>query len=824
MKKILIFLVALVTLAYMGCEKPKEDAKVTQITLRDRSIEVNVGSTSPRIKYVVEPEELQDVAVLTWSSDNESIATVDERGRVTGVAEGRTKVWAKCDTVSASISVIVLSVPVENFMIQESIVIPRDNLDTLKVTDIKPTNADINTIEWEIENPEIASYSIENDYLLISGLKEGSTKIVGKCDDIERVCNITVEYFEVEGFTLKAESDITYVGGVVRLLPTFTPQNVSNKSLTWEVVSGAECIRFDENTYEVKALKEGSVTIKATTYNGFSDEVEISIDPVVASEVKLTYDASIEYYEGDTIEINSTVLPSYYFDAGKKLTWKVNSGDGVATINPSDDTSSATLIVIKKGTMTVTATAENDVYGECSFEVYSREVPNIVLVAEQKELYENQSTTIKANLFPDIFADENITWSVKTTSTTDYGKTTITPSEDGRSATLYAYSVGTVTVSVTTMSGGQATCEVNVIKPELTAFEIIEPSGVSPDGTFGYRQQRTIKYKSTPQIDNLKISWKSSNSDVAIIDEKGELKAVGHGVTMIIATAYGFSDTVLARSYSFDKMELAIAFKGRIPWEGEISSEEYNTKIKLLAPLCAYNSTFVYVYDKGAIYAKTKTNGRHYTTVYCYDEVFNSMKTHATIFPQNSTHYEADWTKEQEYVEYNKAWYLYGLEENFAKNYAKTHKELITNLKVNYKYNYYNIDKTYVVPITYRQLGVLADFGREYSKDIASIVQSSSDEVVVMRLSYSDYLSGKYDDMRFRIAPIYGENTDCPYLTNAGDYIWYSEIKSSSGKPVIENITGGGNVVFNGTIYAGNEYKMVCDDLPGKCFYLKFVL
>jgi hypothetical protein len=164
------------------------------------------------------------------------------------------------------------------------------------------------------------------------------------------------------------------------------------------------------------------------------------------------------------------------------------------------------------------------------------------------------------------------------------------------------------------------------------------------------------------------------------------------------------------------------------------------------------------------------------------------------------------------------------LEVNFVKNYAKTHKELITNLKVNYKYNYYNINKTYVVPITYRQLGVVAYFGRgEYSKDIASIVQSSSDEVVVMRLSYSDYLSGKYNRMRFRIAPIYGENTDCPYPTDYSDYIWYSEIKSSSGKPVIDS-PDGGDVVFNGTIYAGNEYKMVCDDLPGKCFYLKFVL
>ena len=822
MKKIVSFLLMVVLIVCFGCEKQK-DARVTSITLREKKIEVHVGSTSSRIKYIIEPEELQDDVVVTWSSEDETIATVDDRGRVTGVAEGRTKVWAKCDTVSASLQVIVTALPVEDFMIQESIVISRDNVDTLEVTDIKPVGGDISTIKWEILDEEIAKYTIEKDYLLIEGLKEGSTKIIGKCDTIERVCNITVEYFEVEGFTLKAESDITYVGGVVRLLPTFTPQNASNKSLTWEVVSGAECIRFDENTYEVEALKEGSVTIKATTYNGFSDEVEISIDPVVASEVKLTYDASIEYYEGDTIEINSTVLPSYYFDAGKKLTWKVNSGEGVATINPSDDTSSATLIVIKKGTMTVTATAENDVYGECSIEVYSHKVPNIVLVAEQKELYENQSTTIKASLFPDIFADENIIWSVKTTSTTDYGKTTITPSEDGRSATLYAYSVGTVTVSATTMSGGKATCEVNVIKPELTAFEIIEPDVVSPDRTFGYKLQRTVEYKSTPEIDNLKISWKSSNSDVATIDEKGEVKGVGHGVAMIIATAYGFSDTVLIHSYSLDKMELGIAFKGSIPWEGEISSEEYNTKINLLAPLCAYNSQYVYVYDKGAIYAKTKTDGRHYTTVYCYDERFNSTKSRATIFPQNSTHYEADWTKEQEYVEYNKAWYIDGLEVNFIKNYAKTHKEFITNLKVNYKYNYYNINKTYVVPITYRLLGVIAKFGAwDYSKDIASIVQSSSDEVVVMRLSYSDYLSGKYDGMRFQIAPIYGENTDCPYPTDYSDYLWYSELKSSSGKPVIDCTMSGGDVVFNGTIYAGNEYKMVCDDLPGKYFYIKF--
>lgn len=392
MKKILIFLVALVALAYMGCEKPKEDTKVTQITLRDRSIEVNVGSTSPRIKYVVEPEELQDVAVLTWSSDNESIATVDERGRVTGVAEGRTKVWAKCDTVSASISVIVLSVPVENFMIQESIVIPRDNVDTLKVTDVEPVGGDISTIKWEILDEEIAKYTIEKDYLLIEGLKEGSTKIIGKCDTIERVCNITVEYFEVEGISISADVSETYVGGSIKLQPIFTPANASNQSLTWEVVSGEDCISFNEKTLEVKALKEGIATIKATTYNGISDEIEVVIMGTDVAKIELTPKDS-EIYENLTTEVTAKILPSIADTA--KLTWSIECSSydgGYTTITPSEDTHSAIVNSYVSGVITVRAMAANGVTGECKINVIKPVLTSLTL----KEI-----TTEKSRISPD---------------------------------------------------------------------------------------------------------------------------------------------------------------------------------------------------------------------------------------------------------------------------------------------------------------------------------------------------------------------------------------------------------------------------------------
>ena len=54
MKKIVSFLLMVVLIVCFGCEKQK-DARVTSITLREKKIEVHVGSTSSRIKYIIEP-------------------------------------------------------------------------------------------------------------------------------------------------------------------------------------------------------------------------------------------------------------------------------------------------------------------------------------------------------------------------------------------------------------------------------------------------------------------------------------------------------------------------------------------------------------------------------------------------------------------------------------------------------------------------------------------------------------------------------------------------------------------------------------------------
>ena len=73
-------------------EKTPETIVVTGITLDKTALEITVGETAT-LTASVTPETATDKTV-TWSSANESIATVDENGKVTAVAAGTVKITA----------------------------------------------------------------------------------------------------------------------------------------------------------------------------------------------------------------------------------------------------------------------------------------------------------------------------------------------------------------------------------------------------------------------------------------------------------------------------------------------------------------------------------------------------------------------------------------------------------------------------------------------------------------------------------------------------------------------------------------------------------
>lgn len=81
------------------------DIEATAVTISPETASVKVGA-SVQLSAVLEPAGA--TSTVTWSSDNDSIATVDSTGKVTGVDEGTVTVTASVsDTVKASAVVTV---------------------------------------------------------------------------------------------------------------------------------------------------------------------------------------------------------------------------------------------------------------------------------------------------------------------------------------------------------------------------------------------------------------------------------------------------------------------------------------------------------------------------------------------------------------------------------------------------------------------------------------------------------------------------------------------------------------------------------------------
>lgn len=81
-----------VVLAISSCKKDKETTKipVTGVSLNKTSIDLKVGDDFQLLASVL-PEDATDKRV-TWDSDDEGVATVDDKGLVKAVKVGKTKI------------------------------------------------------------------------------------------------------------------------------------------------------------------------------------------------------------------------------------------------------------------------------------------------------------------------------------------------------------------------------------------------------------------------------------------------------------------------------------------------------------------------------------------------------------------------------------------------------------------------------------------------------------------------------------------------------------------------------------------------------------
>ena len=294
----------------------------------------------------------------------------------------------------------------------------------------------------------------------------------------------------------------------------------------------------------------GNVTLQEDLEIGTDETLTIGKDAslTVPEEVELTNNGKIDN-SGElngTVDGSGTVTPKITTDSlpdgtvnqlytatlqatGNGITWSLDSGSTLPNgLKLEKDTISGTPTAADTYTFTVTATNDSGSDSkEYTLNIKSATVPVTGVTLNQAELslYTGESKTLTATVQPDSATNKNVTWESSNTSVATVDV----------SGLVTAVSAGTTTITVTTEDGDKtATCEVTVTAATVPVTGVT----LNKTSTSLYVGD-TETLTATVAPDNATdkdVTWTSSDSAVATVDQNGLVTALARGTAVITAT------------------------------------------------------------------------------------------------------------------------------------------------------------------------------------------------------------------------------------------------------------------------------------------------
>lgn len=246
---------------------------ITGLSLDKYSLSLNEGEEYT-LSPTITPSNAANTA-LTWTSSDESVATVNQAGKVTAVSKGTATIKAETQDGSeryASCSVTVIRLVSSIVFDKTSFVLYTGQTETIMAT-VSPADANDTGITWTSSNTSIASVSSSG---VVTGKAPGNVTITAKANDAsgkEVKCEVEVRQ-SVTGITLDQPSLDFLPGDSGTLIATVSPSNAYNKVLDWSLDNSSVATVEDGL---VKALVKGKATITVSAKDGSGITAKCSI-------------------------------------------------------------------------------------------------------------------------------------------------------------------------------------------------------------------------------------------------------------------------------------------------------------------------------------------------------------------------------------------------------------------------------------------------------------------------------------------------------------------------------------------------------------------
>ena len=391
-----------------SCTVTVKDLSVTGITLDKTELSMD-SKTSYQLTESILPAEATNKHV-TWSCDNEKVATVD-RGIVTALRAGTATITVTTEDggFTASCVVTVTGKDVTGVALaKETLSMEVGNRAYVEPT-VSPANADDASVIWSSSDETIAS--IDPVTGVITAHAAGTATITVTTNDggYEAACEVTVTEPEetettvkVTGITINPLEEDVQVGDTFTLTASITPEDATNQSVIW-LSSDVDVADINQNG-EVTTYTVGEVTFTAIAVDGGkSAEYTVAVLPVSVTAVELN-DAELVLKIGESKQLEYSVSPESA--TNQNVTWS-SSDTSVATVS-----NSGMIQTLGVGTTTITVTTEDGNYTDtCELTVQPVLVHTINLSATNVAMKIGDVEQLSATVLPDNATDSSIVWS-----------------------------------------------------------------------------------------------------------------------------------------------------------------------------------------------------------------------------------------------------------------------------------------------------------------------------------------------------------------------------------------------------------------------------
>ena len=276
------------------------------VTLNKNTLELGHGASETLTATVLPAGADQS---LTWHSSNTNVASVDANGKITAHNAGSATITVfTSNGKTATCEGTVTGTPVTGVTLNKTeLTLDIGGSETLIAT-VEPDGASNQNVIWKTNNNGIATV-VDG---MVTGISAGTTTIVVITEDgtYIDVCTVTVTAsgdvgggagsgnVAVTGVTLDYDTLTVGVGLEKELTATVSPDNATNKTVTW-TSSDPSIATVDQNGV-VTGVAVGEATITATTEDGkFSATCTVNVKNYYSVEI---LDGSSEFtIEGDKI-------------------------------------------------------------------------------------------------------------------------------------------------------------------------------------------------------------------------------------------------------------------------------------------------------------------------------------------------------------------------------------------------------------------------------------------------------------------------------------------------------------------------------------------